>query len=393
MRIINFKVEEFRSLKSVEWKPGALNVLIGPNGSGKSNLLSLLEMLAEAAKGNLRDYIQSQGGMAPIVWDGEAERIQVALVFSGIGTETDGAVSGSRYLLSMERLGSTSGYRIDAEKFCSIRDGVDNMAPDLERDVSSFAVRDEVLTGRKLDGALNKEETVLSMADSPSLDGTALCDCRSAMSSWCVVEPLDTRRNSPVRQATVARYEPMPKANGSNLISFLHTTYAGNRVFKSQVDLAMRAAFGDEFETLLFPPDASSRIELRIRWKSLTTACPSADLSDATLRFLHLIAILANPEPPALLAIDKPETGLHPSMLPIVAEYGISAASRTQVVFTTHSPEFLDAFRDDPPTITVAKLFDGATVLRTLESDNLAHWLKEYTLGELFRSGQLEFDA
>jgi predicted ATPase len=170
----------------------------------------------------------------------------------------------------------------------------------------------------------------------------------------------------------------------------LHSLYTGSREFKESINDAMTAAFGDDFEELVFPPAADQRIQMRIRWRRLKTERSAADLSDGTLRFLFLMAVLANPNPPPLVAIDEPETGLHPSMLPIVADYARDAALRTQVIFTTHSPEFLDAFRDDPPTTTVVHSIDGATQLRILDGDELAYWMKQYTLGELFRSTELE---
>jgi hypothetical protein len=60
------------------------------------------------------------------------------------------------------------------------------------------------------------------------------------------------------------------------------------------------------------------------------------------------------------------------------------------VIFATHSPQFLDAFRDQPPTTTVAEWVDGETRLSVLDDDELQRWLKEYSLGALFRSGELE---
>ncbi len=95
---------------------------------------------------------------------------------------------------------------------------------------------------------------------------------------------------------------------------------------------------------------------LNIRgFRSLRRGQSAADLSDGTLRFLLLLTVLASPSPAPLIAIDEPETGLHPSMLPIVAEYATDAATRTQVILTTHSPQFLDAFGDTLPATTVAK--------------------------------------
>jgi len=77
-------------------------------------------------------------------------------------------------------------------------------------------------------------------------------------------------------------------------------------------------------------------------------------------------------------------------MLPIVAEYARDAATRTQVVLTTHSPAFLDVFGGDAPNTTVVEWKDGKTTLRVRTGEDLSYWLKEYTLGELYRSGELE---
>ena len=76
--------------------------------------------------------------------------------------------------------------------------------------------------------------------------------------------------------------------------------------------------------------------------------------------------------------------------LPIVAEYAVDAAERAQVILTTHSPQFLDAFEDTKPAATVAKWVNGQTILKTLKGEKLERWLKEYSLGSLYRSGELE---
>ena len=67
-------------------------------------------------------------------------------------------------------------------------------------------------------------------------------------------------------------------------------------------------------------------------------------------------------------------------MLPIVAEYA-GCRTRTQVILTTHSPELLDAFGNDPPTTTVVEWKEGQTQLRVLAGDRLDYWLKKYTTG------------
>ena len=79
MNIQRLEISGFRSLEHVIWEPGPLNVLIGVNGSGKSNLLRALQMLKHAADGKLSETVRSWGGMAPLVWDGQATTIRFRL--------------------------------------------------------------------------------------------------------------------------------------------------------------------------------------------------------------------------------------------------------------------------------------------------------------------------
>ena len=217
-----------------------------------------------------------------------------------------------------------------------------------------------------------------------------LTQFQEQLASWTIYQYLDVGQNAVIRQPAVTRLEKRIESSGQNLISVLHTLYTGDREFKREINDAMKAAFGDDFEELVFPPAADQRIQLRVRWKSLRREQSAADLSDGTLRFLFLLTVLAGPEPAPLVAIDEPETGLHPSMLPIVAEYAVDAARRTQIILTTHSAQFLDAFQETVPTTTVAEWAEGETRLKTVSGESLDYWLREYSLGTLYRSGELE---
>ena len=70
---------------------------------------------------------------------------------------------------------------------------------------------------------------------------------------------------------------------------------------------------------------------------------PARRLSDGTLRYLCLLAILVDPNPPPLLAIEEPELGLHPDIHLQLAGLLRDASTRTQLVVTTHSDMLVDA--------------------------------------------------
>jgi len=119
------------------------------------------------------------------------------------------------------------------------------------------------------------------------------------------------------------------------------------------------------------------------------------DLSDGMLRFLCLCAALLNPIPPSLIAIDEPETGLHPKLLPIVGDLIHRASESTQVLITTHSPDLLDRFSLDEVAVMAREDVD-VKWFRPSTRASLVTMLKQVsseTLGDLQRSGEFEAHA
>lgn len=388
------RIQGFRSLRDVTWAPGALNVIIGPNGTGKSNLLRALELISASARGQLAMLVQEAGGMQSILWDGTANSISIELETLPF-SESPYPDHEQRYRLVMGRLGQASSFRIDDELLADYtrveRGEIATPFKHLERHTTYARVFDEDEHGLVApEQSVTDEETLLSQASGPFAPNRFIPIMHRELASWTVYHDVHVNRDAPIRQPVVAKSERRVAPNGQNLVSVLHTLYSENRQFKSSIDKAMRAAFGADFEELVFPPASDQRIQLRIRWASLQREQSAADLSDGTLRFLLLVAILASPDRAPLIAIDEPETGLHPSMLPIIGEYAFAASERSQVVFTTHSDSFLDAFGDVRPTTTVARWEAGETHLDNVSEEQLDHWLKEYSLGALFRSRELE---
>ena len=116
MHIKTLKVEGFRSLKDVTWKPGPLNILIGRNASGKTNLLSVIEMLAASSMGNLSEIINIKGGFPSLAFDGAADHISFEVTTSPMSNPSNPNVGREpRYELYLEKLGQTSGHQISRE--------------------------------------------------------------------------------------------------------------------------------------------------------------------------------------------------------------------------------------------------------------------------------------
>ncbi len=392
MKIVQLDIQGFRSLKNVSWRPGDLNVVIGPNGSGKSNLLRMLEMISAAAQGRLSRYVQAEGGFVQLLWDGQSKGITSHLRTSAEQkTFSQSGLAEIRlppllYEIMLINPGADGSYRVQHE----LLRHSDKYVTYFSRTGFTVQIFDGEESGNLRADTISAEEAVLPIVDNPFSPNTETRDFRLKLENWSIYQDVRVDQSALIRQAPVSRLEQRVAPDGQNLVNVLHTLYTSDRQFKQDINDAMFAAFGEDFDELIFPPAADQRVQMRVRWKTLKREQSTADLSDGTLRFLFLMTVLASPNPPPLIAIDEPETGLHPSMLPIIAEFAAEAATRTQVIFTTHSDSFLDAFRDTRPTTTVAKWENGETILKTIEGEALDYWLQEYSLGSLFRSGELE---
>jgi len=79
---------------------------------------------------------------------------------------------------------------------------------------------------------------------------------------------------------------------------------------------------------------------------------------------------------------------LHPYAICLLASLIREVSHETQVIVATQSPLLLDYF--DPEDVLVADLIEDATVIRRLNAERLAGWLKDYSLGQLWEKGELE---
>jgi predicted ATPase len=121
-----------------------------------------------------------------------------------------------------------------------------------------------------------------------------------------------------------------------------------------------------------------------------------SELSDGTQRWLQLLTVLLDPNPPVIVAFDEPELGLHPEMMPALASLLKKAAARTQIVIATHEPLLLDALAEiEAPWSVVAFELTGDGIQVTVpDLDEIKlNWLGQGKppagLGEVWARGAL----
>ena len=358
-----------------------LNVLIGPNGSGKSNLIEAISLF-KAAPRDLTESIRGGGGIGNWIWKGEAASQTAgieAIIENPKGSQPlrhalTFAQAGQRFELSDERVENESAYQGQATPYSYF--GYRNGQPYLNQ--KGIGER------QLLREDVNPEQSILSQRrDSDSYpEITYLGD---ALGKICLYREWSFGRSTPPRLPQPADLpNDFLAEDGRNLGLVLNRLRTKPGVKKKLLE-ALRELNEviDDFDTLI----EGGTVQLFMQEGNISI--PATRLSDGTLRYLCLLAIICHPNPPPLVCIEEPELGLHPDILPPLARLLLEASERCQLIVTTHSEVLVDALTESPESIVVCEKPKDRTEMRRLERKDLAVWLERYRLGELWRSGEL----
>ncbi len=373
----------------------SLNVLVGANGAGKSNLIEAIALL-RATAGDLTAPVRAGGGVAEWLWKGASvtpnAEIEVTVYYP------DG----------MMPLRHTFSFSMVGQRFELLDESVENEQPEFSpADDVRFFYRYQrgrpVLNMRSLGGDnaanghtridrrlqredLAPDQSVLSQRKDPDQypEITYLGNCYNRIKLY---QEWDLGRHTPAR---LPQKVDLPNdfllEDASNLGLVLNDLTHRGQV-KAELFERLKqfyASFRDLTTYLL-----GGTLQIFFHEDDLQQPIPATRLSDGTLRFLCLASILCHPNPPPLVCIEEPEIGLHPDILPIIAELLVAASHRTQLIVTTHSDILVDALSDTPEAILICEKDHGTTALRRLDKESLQEWLAAYSLGDLWRSGEL----
>ncbi len=396
--ISSINIQGFKSFKSLDDFPlRSLNVLIGPNRSGKTNFLDFWDFLSEACKQGLSHAVAQRGGIGKVLsWNG-VERMSFRC---GIDIESEVRDSSfirkeGDYLVGITK-NSPSGsidneeYSIVTEKLVGAlfvdKSGLEHTPipdPD-DRDL-----RDP--HGVKAYQASSSNLVITQIRD--AIQDPVLNRLRNVLANIAVHSSFDSSPNLPMRSAQAISDAPVTRLNrnGDNLSSVLHHLHNQSqyRDFYDALLLTLRRAF-PSFEEIAFPTNLGKGKTI-LAWKDKNfpkRAITANLLSDGTIHFLCILVALYDPEPPTLLCLDSPEVGLHPQLLRLLAGVLQEASERMQIIISTHSSDLI-SFLENADDVVVVESDEGWSTLKRLSHKELEHWLKEYSLGELWKSGEI----
>lgn len=358
-RLDRIVLRGYKSIRECDLELKNLNVLIGPNGGGKSNLIGFLRMVRQLFMGNLRVHVSKRGGSDALLHFGmkNSKNMSAELHFDSFG-----------YGFSLE---PADEYRMT---FASER---------LWRRVRS---------GKKISEDLGKGHFETNMDRGKTLDrGFA----RFVLDGWRVYHFHDTGDAAPLRRMQELDDNVRLRGNAANLTPFLYLLKSKYRLHYDRIVKMVRLVV-PFFEDFILRPHTENPKMIALEWmeKGQETPFNADGLSDSTLRFICLAAVLLQPEEirPATIILDGPELGLHPYAISVLAAM-LRSASKVgqQVIVATQSTDLLNGF--DLEDIVVADRTWGHTSIDRLSNKEdvgwLKGWLDEYTIGELWRKNML----
>ena len=401
MLIKSLHLKNILSFKDTKLDLQPLNVLIGANGSGKSNLIDVIGLL-KAVPGDIAGFLRSNGPTDDWIWKGagwEETLFQIAEV-----------------AVRLDNPGSLFGYELQIivqnDRVHSIDERLDLMAGDREHSYANPFFRADNAQARLWPTRSNniladygdepimvdvpRGKSVLSEIRSYA-DYPAITEIARMLSTIRAYRGWHVGRDSPVRRPQRTDGDPnFLEEDFSNLALVVNDLLS--RRLEPSLDSYLKQ-FYESYESL-HPRIFGNTIELIVNEAGMSGALPASRLSDGTIRFISLLAILCHPNPPPLICIEEPEIAMHPDSLGLVAELLRKASERTQIVVATHSPEFVSHFSDEPECIVVCERdSEEGTQFHRVTRQEVTDWqdmhpqtgkeLVLYGLSEMWMSGSL----
>lgn len=333
-RIERLTIKNYRVLRDVIFEDlEPLTVLLGANGSGKSTVFDAFAFLHEAFTTNLRRAWDARNRMPEIRSRGSSGPVAFEIKYRETPT--------ARLVTYRLEIGEADGHPIVEKEYLRWSTSPAQGRP---RDILRFERGSGVVYDEQTGDTTNE------VLDSPDLLAVStlgqlsrhprVAALRRFISGWYLSYlSAGNARTSP--QAGPAERLSQTGDNLPNVVQYLQDQHP-ERLEQIFTTLQLRVP---RLEKLVAEQMADGRLLLQLKDGPFEEPILSRFTSDGTLKLFAYLTLLYDPTPASIVGIEEPENQLHPRLLPLLAEEAREAAARSQVLVTTHSPEFANALK------------------------------------------------
>lgn len=388
-RITELRIEGLRTLENVRLKLDGLTVLIGENGSGKTSIVEACELLRRSAGQNFfTEFYGVHGGFFSLLRQG-ASRLRLGVRVEGAGDilEYEFAITeaGGSAVVESEELTAWSGEHGTTPIIFRPRIGQKYIQgevvgrEELKIDsghlaLSAFGVKPPHSAITRIVQALEAIEV------QPTFNVTARWVAREQRMTTAIREPQLFERATRLARGG---------ANLANAFAELKNS-TSPRDWEETMEY-VRLGLGADVESVNTRAEpGGGNIGLYLKYQSLGREVPALSLSDGTLSYLALVALLRLKTPRSLLALDEPDLHFHPYLIARLASFCETMARNHSVLLSTHSDHLLDCLTDPAASVVLCELDERTRSTRLVRPDReaLDAWLEGYRgLGDLRGAG------
>ena len=383
------KISGFKSIKNLcessdkGFRLMDVNLLIGGNGAGKSNLIEFFKMLRAMMGMRLAEFRDLKPSLARFL-DNKG----------GIHNFLHGGVQTTKEILGeLIFNNSKNGYRVS---IIPTADGSYSIGKE-EFYYDGFYKPGYWKTEYNNSGTPYKESLLPTLYQKAVEEKaqTRYQYIYEAIQSWQIYQFHDTSQFAGARMPSLINSGDELHFDGGNVAAFLYKMkngeLYGSKMHQDCIDaygnivdmIRVAAPYFDDF--ILDPYKEGDDERVKLQWRQIDSLMKFQPhhLSDGTLRFICLSAVLLQPKPPQLVIIDEPELGLHPEALEALADLIHLCKAKTQFLLATQSPSFADFFK--PSEIVTVTRNNGESIFERQSEEKLSAWLEQYSIGQLWR--------
>lgn len=380
-RIHAIRVENYRSLASLELRLGDVNVLFGPCGVGKSTLLDALWFLRDCALNGVDHAARRRDHGIGLLWDGASPDAPIVIELSSARARYRvefGLSAGRIEARPSEQLLNLAANKVEFDRAAGSDHAV-RYGPAQEPDNIRLREPNKLSLARYLDS--NPHDTAASELDD------AVRIAHHYASRRFHIYPLQ-------RKGSESGHETQLEDFARNLWSVL-LNLKGRSESDNRYDTIlhfMRKAFPSTFKGLILESLSSNVIYASMLEHGRNKPIQASGISDGHLQMLIILTALFGEEQEhgALLLFDEPETSLHPWPLAVIGEAMRLAANEwnKQIVVATHSPVLISQF-DPDQLLAVESNAGGTMVRRASEMAEVSDLLEQFAAGAIYMAQEI----
>lgn len=376
---------------------GSLNFFVGANASGKTNFISALRFLKIAVSHNAEFAVNEFGGVTEVRNKilrerRESKPLTLAIKFASLPQFRVGdakfQIRRAAYEVQLDVRSESGIPNVVSETLNAELESTKQPLSEyrLKRTQNEIEIFDPAGTGvgpTKMAVPLQERSRLAIAVGFYSVPCLVL---RDAIQSWAFFNINAQVARSPFKEVPEVDLGPA----GEYLSVVLHKieTENGKGSLESIVS-GLRGAIPG------FRNVKTTRLPVENKWafqileERIRGAINPESASDGTIRLLALMVIAVwSSRRSTLIAIEEPENGLHPHLSEHIVSVLREASARTQVIATTHNPDFLDFLA--PEEVHMCDKIEGFSKIVNADTiEQVSNFRSKFRLGELWEQGVL----